>query len=80
MGNEHPAGFVSWLAVALQTLCCSAAMLRNGVAGGKTEVIFPVIRAVVSRQRKWGLAGAGNLALSIIRAIDCPRFSISSFL
>lgn len=75
-GNEHPAGFVSWLAVALQALCCSAAVLRNGVAGEKTEVVFPAIRVVVLRKRKWGWAGAGKLALSISWAIDCPIFSI----
>lgn len=40
------------------------------------RIIFPLIRTMVSKQRKEGLTGAGNLALGISRAIDCPRFSI----
>lgn len=72
MGNEGPAGIVGWLAVGC----------RHWAVGGNKDrrylqrIIFPLIRTMVSKQRKGGLAGAGNLALSISRAIDCPRFSI----
>lgn len=66
----------AWLAVALRALCWGVVCGGNKGRPYLQRIIFPLIRTMVSKQRKEGLVGAGNLALSISRAIDCPRFSI----